>query len=99
MMQMMMTMMGGGEPTGGKGQGKSNRHRGRAMVQFANAQMAKTAISQLNGKELDGRALKLDSWTGSKTGGGKGDDSCKIYVSNLAWRTRGWKLKEHMGSA
>merc|ERR1719473_1601920 len=86
---------------GGKGGGKGKpRHNGKACVEFSSAAEAKKAISSLIGSELDGRALELDTWTekeGAKVQGG--DASCKVYVKNIAWKTRGWKLKEHFGEA
>merc|ERR1719191_1971000 len=84
----------------GKGKGKGSRHNGKACVEFSSAAEAKKAMQTLNGKELDGRALELDTWTdkeGARPQGG--DASVKVYVKNLAWKTRGWKLKEHMGQA
>merc|ERR1719387_2868236 len=95
-MQMMMAAMMGGK---GFGKGKP-RHNGKACVKFSSAAEAKKAISTLNGQELDGRALELDTWTdkeGAKVQGG--DASVKVYVKNLAWKTRGWKLKELDGRA
>merc|ERR1719262_328966 len=91
---MMAMLMGKG---GGKGR---PRHNGKACIEMSSAAEAKKAISSLNGKELDGRALELDTWTEKE--GGKpqgGDASCKVYVKNIAWKTRGWKLKEHFGQA
>merc|ERR1719321_280102 len=96
---MMAMMMGGMGKGGGKGGGKG-RHNGKACVEFSSAAEARKAISSLNGVELDGRALELDTWTekeGAKVQGG--DASCKVYVKNMAWKTRGWKLKEHFASA
>merc|ERR1719265_1548124 len=84
---------------GGKGGGRP-RHNGKAIVEFSSASEAQKAIKQLNGKELDGRALELDVWTEKEGGRAQGGDaSCKVYVKNLAWKTRGWKLKEHFGEA
>merc|ERR1719456_1555816 len=88
---------------GGKGGGKGKpRHNGKACVEFSSAGEAQKAVSTLQGKELDGRALELDVWTDKE--GGKphpkgGDASVKVYVKNIAWKTRGWKLKEHFGTA
>merc|ERR1719265_545233 len=98
MTMMMMSAMQGGGKGGGKGQ--RPRHNGKACVEFDSAATAKKAIQTLNGKELDGRALELDAWSdkeGGRTQGG--DASCKVYVKNMAWRTRGWKLKEHFAQA
>merc|ERR1719393_1108041 len=93
---MMMAMMMGK----GMGKGGRPRHNGKAVIEYESAAVAKKAISSLNGKELDGRALELDVWTekeGAKVQGG--DASCKVYVKNIAWKTRGWKIKEHFGEA
>merc|ERR1719191_994917 len=96
---MTAMMLSGG--MSGKGGGKSRpRHNGKACVEFSSAAEAKKAMQTLNGKELDGRALELDTWSdkeGARPQGG--DASVKVYVKNLAWKTRGWKLKEHMGQA
>merc|ERR1719265_2130240 len=99
MAMMMMNQMGA---MGGKGGGKGGRarHSGKACIEFSSAAEAKKAIKDLNGKEVDGRALELDTW--SEKEGGRvqgGDSSCKVYVKNVAWKTRGWKLKEHFGQA
>merc|ERR1719359_1143024 len=91
---MMMAAKGGG-----KGGGK-NRHNGKACIEFSSSAEAQKAIKTLNGQELDGRALELDTWTEKE--GGKpqgGDASVKVYIKNIAWKTRGWKLKEHFGEA
>merc|ERR1719159_1482859 len=57
-------------------------------------------MKSLQGKELDGRALELDVWTEKEGGRPQGGDaSCKVYVKNIAWKTRGWKLKEFFGEA
>merc|ERR1719407_442290 len=84
----------------GKGGGKGGRprHNGKACIEFSSKAEAQKAIKSLNGVELDGRALELDAWTEKE--GGKpqgGDASVKVYVKNLAWKTRGWKLKEFFG--
>jgi hypothetical protein len=41
--------------------------------------------------------LKQNSQGGK--GGGKGPDNCKIYVGNISYKTRGWKLREHFQQA
>merc|ERR1719321_1954594 len=93
-MTMMMMMSGKG---GGKGR---PRHNGKACIEMSSAAEAKKAIQTLNGKELDGRALELDTWTDKEGATNvQGDAACKVYVKNLAWKTRGWKLKEHFASA
>merc|ERR550514_1831466 len=85
-MTMMMMMAGKG---GGKGK---PRHNGKACIEFSSAAEAQKAMSTLQGKELDGRELALDVWTEKE--GGKpqgGDASVKVYVKNIAWKTRAWK--------
>merc|ERR1712094_162768 len=88
--------MGGAK---GGGKGGRPRHNGKAVVEFSSAAEARKAIQSLNGKELDGRALELDTWTDKEGAKSQGDPSCKVYVKNIAWKTRGWKLMEHFGSA
>merc|ERR1740138_1909521 len=93
----MMAMMGMAK---GGGKGQKPRHSGKACVEMSSAAEAQKAIKTLNGVELDGRALELDTWTEKE--GGKpqgGDASVKVYVKNIAWKTRGWNLKEHFGTA
>merc|ERR1739848_437502 len=78
----------------------SQLSRGKACVEFSSATDARKAIETLNGSELDGRKIKVGTWTQGKSPmSKKGDDSCKVYVANLAWKTRDWKLKEHFGKA
>lgn len=38
----------------------NNRHKGFGFVTFVNAEDAAKAIEELNGKELDGREVKVD---------------------------------------
>merc|ERR1719161_2283996 len=96
-----MMMMGGM----GKGMGKGDRvpfhqlSRGKACVEFSSAAEARAAISSLNGSELDKRKIKVSEWTEGKSRQSKiGDDSSKVYVANLNWRTRNWKLKNHFST-
>jgi cold-inducible RNA-binding protein len=61
----------------------TGRSRGFAFVEMAEESAAQQAIAELNGKELDGRALKVaearprrdrrDSWGGGGGGGGRRD--------------------------
>jgi cold-inducible RNA-binding protein len=46
--------------------------RGFAFVEMTNAQDAQTAISQLNGTELNGRALNVNEARPKPSGGGGG---------------------------
>merc|ERR1719191_90438 len=84
-----------------KGAGREGgRHSGKAFVEFSSEAAAKKAIQTLNGQELDGRALVVDTWTNKEGGKPKepnknGNDACKVWIANVAWKTRGWKLKEH----
>merc|ERR1719160_1347382 len=90
----------------GKGMGKGNDRipfsqlsRGKACIEFSSAAEASKAIQTLNGSELDGRMIKVSTWTaGNSPMSKRGDDSCKVYVANLAWRTRTWRLKKHFGT-
>merc|ERR1719334_1689104 len=87
----------------GKGMGKggfASRSRGKACVEFGSPAEAKAAMQTLDGSTLDGRQIKLSEWTGGKSPNAqRGAHECKVYVANLNWKTQGWKLKEHMGSA
>merc|ERR1719161_2895362 len=87
---------------GGKGKGKGFSRpwsKGTGCVEFASAREAQNSIRALQGSMLDGRPLKLDSWSGGKTQrSGKGDSSSKVYVSNLSYKTRNWKLREHFAA-
>ncbi|KAG5456663.1 MAG: putative glycine-rich RNA-binding protein [Olpidium bornovanus] len=49
----------------------SGRSRGFGFVKFANEADAQKAMSDLNGKELEGRALRIDI-ASERTGGGGG---------------------------
>ena len=50
----------------------SGRPRGFAFAEFANEADAQSAIADLDGKDLDGRALKVNEAQERKTGGGGG---------------------------
>merc|ERR1719379_1571639 len=88
----------------GKGMGKGGvpphqLSRGKACVEFSSPAEARAAISSLNGSTLDGRQIKVSDWTQGKSRQSKiGDDASKVYVANLAWRTRGGKLKQHFSA-
>jgi cold-inducible RNA-binding protein len=49
---------------------ETGRPRGFAFVEMSTDAEAKTAISQLNGRELDGRALKVNEAQERPAGGG-----------------------------
>jgi len=51
---------GKGKGKGGKGKGKS---RGQGVVTFSSPQEAKKAIKTLNGVDLEGREIQVDTWT------------------------------------
>ena len=51
--------------------GDDGRPKGFAHVEFENPESAKSAL-ELNGQDLDGRALRLDLSSGSSRGGGSG---------------------------
>jgi len=108
----------------GKGKGKS---RGQGVVIFSTAEEAELAISSLNGAELDGREIQVDTWSrseeteksrppwkGAAKGTAKGfgkskgwdserpqheeaDDSQKVWVGNLNFRTQWQQIKDFMG--
>ena len=50
----------------------TGRSKGFAFVEMADEETAKTAITQLSGKELDGRALKVDEARPRRESGGGG---------------------------
>merc|ERR1719161_227603 len=97
MMDPTMMMMGKGMGKGGVPFHQLSR--GKACVEFSSAAEARAAISSLNGSELDQRQIKVSEWTQGKSRQSKiGDDDSKVYVANLNWRTRNWKLKQHFSS-
>lgn len=51
----------------------TGRSRGFGFVTFQESAAAKASIAGLNGKELDGRALRIDM-ANDKPGGGRGND-------------------------
>ena len=53
----------------------TGRSKGFAFVEMADDDTAKTAIDQLSGKELDGRALKVDEARPRRESGGGGGGS------------------------
>ncbi|KAL6277689.1 hypothetical protein ACE6H2_021290 [Prunus campanulata] len=73
----------------------TGRSRGFGFVTMSSVQEAEGAARQLNGYELDGRALRVnygpppprseDSFRGARGGGGGSDSSNRLYVGNLAW--------------
>merc|ERR1711865_551857 len=88
----------------GGGKGRQWSHNGKAVVVFDSAAAAKKAIKDMNKKELDGRELELDTWTEKEGAKPRNDDkpsdpACMVYVKNVSWKTRGWKLKEHFEQA
>ncbi|KAM1386107.1 hypothetical protein PS1_032613 [Malus domestica] len=77
----------------------TGRSRGFGFVTMSNVQEAESAARQLNGYELDGRALRVNygpppprtedsSFRGARggpRGGGGYDSNNRLYVGNLAW--------------
>ncbi|HKB25061.1 MAG TPA: RNA-binding protein [Methylomirabilota bacterium] len=49
----------------------TGRSRGFGFVEMATAEEAEQAITQFNGKELDGRQLKVEKASGGGGGGGR----------------------------
>jgi RNA recognition motif-containing protein len=50
---------------------ETGQARGFAFVEFPNDAEAKAAIAGLNGKEVDGRVLKVNEAQAKKSGGGR----------------------------
>lgn len=85
------------------------RSKGAGVVRYETVAGAQQALATLVDSTFKGRTIQVDNWTGSP-GAGKlnkwwagfevhGDPATLIYVGNLAYKTRGWKLKEHMAKA
>ncbi|CAE7577973.1 unnamed protein product [Symbiodinium natans] len=72
------------------------RSMGRACVQFKTREAAVAAVQTLDGSMLDGRAVRLEEWTNKRW---PSSAATCVFVRNLSWRTRGWKLKAHMQAA
>ncbi|HEY5948719.1 MAG TPA: RNA-binding protein [Kofleriaceae bacterium] len=51
---------------------ETGQSRGFAFVEMANAEGAKKALSELNGKDFQGRALRVDVAEERRSGGGGG---------------------------
>ena len=51
---------------------ETGRSRGFAFVEMASAELAQKAVSELNGKELQGRSLRVDIAEERRGGGGGG---------------------------
>lgn len=51
---------------------ETGRPRGFGFVEFANAEQAKAAINELNGKNVDGRDLTVNEAKPREAGGGGG---------------------------
>merc|ERR1711879_300356 len=91
-------MGGKGGGTGKRGAVKSSK--GKAIVEFSSPHEAAMAMQALNGQELDSRSLKVEEFkTYANSKPVKGQQSSKVYVSNLAYQTRDWKLKEFFAQA
>lgn len=85
------------------------RSKGIAVVRYETPAGAQQALATLLDSTFKGRNIQVDHWTGNpaagklnKWGAGfevHGDPATLIYVGNLAYKTRGWKLKEHMAQA
>jgi RNA recognition motif-containing protein len=53
----------------------TGRSRGFAFVEMSSAAEAQEAITQLNGKEIDGRSLTVNTARPREDGGGRGGDN------------------------
>lgn len=85
---------------------QSGRSRGFGYVEFATAAAAHSALEKFQGKEIDGRAIKLDLSTprqANPTARAKqfGDvpsaPSSTLFVGNISWNTTEDQLWEHFG--
>jgi cold-inducible RNA-binding protein len=63
----------------------TGRPRGFAFVEMATDGAAQDAISQLNGRELDGRALKVNEAEERSSGGGGGGGGRRGGGSRAGW--------------
>jgi RNA recognition motif-containing protein len=68
--------------------------RGFGFVSFASEDEARKAVAGMNGKELDGRRIRVDI---SKPKGTQAPEpeGCKLYVGNLGYSTTSEDLREH----
>lgn len=83
---------------------QSGRSRGFGYVEFATADAAKEALEKLQGKEIDGRPVKLDISTPRQSnpaarakqfGDVPGNPSTTLFVGNVSWSTTEDTLWEH----
>lgn len=85
---------------------QSGRSRGFGYVEFATAEQAKAALDTLQGKEIDGRAVKLDISTprqanpvarAKQFGDVPSPASTTLFIGNISWNTTEDMLWEHFG--
>jgi nucleolin len=85
---------------------QSGRSRGFGYVEFATAAAAKSALEKFQGKEIDGRAIKLDLSTprqpnpaarAKQFGDVASEPSRTLFVGNISWNTTEDILWEHFG--
>ncbi|OVA18056.1 RNA recognition motif domain [Macleaya cordata] len=73
----------------------TGRSRGFGFVTMSSVEEVKAAVQQLNGYDIDGRQLRVNSGPpppkddfpsrGSSRGGSNSDSSNRVYVGNLSW--------------
>ena len=85
---------------------QSGRSRGFGYVEFATASAAQSALEKFQGKEIDGRAIKLDLSTprqpnpaarAKQFGDVASAPSSTLFVGNISWNTTEDMLWEHFG--
>lgn len=85
---------------------QSGRSRGFGYVEFATAAAAQSALEKFQGKEIDGRAVKLDLSTprqpnpaarAKQFGDVASAPSSTLFVGNISWNTTEDMLWEHFG--
>jgi RNA recognition motif-containing protein len=97
MMNMMMSMVGGGGMGGmcggfggGKGGGKGGKVEGSgtAEVRYDDPNCAAQAIAMLNGSSLDGNVIQVSASPAS-------NDGSKLVVTGLSSKTQWQEVKDH----
>ncbi|KAF8516017.1 hypothetical protein BU17DRAFT_51208 [Hysterangium stoloniferum] len=85
---------------------QSGRSRGFGYVEFATAEAAQTALEKFQGKEIDGRPVKLDlsaprqpnpAARAKAFGDVPNEPSSTLFVGNLSWTTTEDMVWEHFG--
>jgi len=79
----------------------SGRSKGCGIVVYYTAEDAERAVEELNDSELMGRKIfvRKDREANSNCCREFGDQSCRVYVGNLAWSVTWKDLKDHFRAA